>query len=70
MWRRLYFFELVEIDVDVVAFRRCHGDTRRKYISGRDENRGNKEVTRGGHGWLKADVVSVAIAEVIDGESG
>jgi hypothetical protein len=70
MWRRLYFFEIVEIDVDVVAFRRCPGDTRRKYIPGRDENRGNEEVTRGGHGWLKADVVSVAIAEVIDGESG
>ena len=63
--------ELVEIDVDVVSFCRCPGDTRRKYISGSGKNRGkNEEVTRGGHGWLKADVVSVAIAEVIDGESG
>jgi hypothetical protein len=70
MWRRLYFFELVEIDVDVVAFRRCPGDTRRKYISGRDENRGNKTVASGRHGWLEANVVSMASAEVIDGESG
>ena len=63
MWRRLYFSELVEMDVNVVAFRCYPGDTRRMYISIHDENRGNKEVTRGGHGWLKADVVPVGIAE-------
>ena len=62
--------ELVKIDVDVVAFCRCPSDTRRENIPGSGKNRGNEEVTRGGHGWLKADVVSVAIAEVIDGESG
>ena len=62
--------ELVEIDVDVVAFCCCPGDTHRKYIPGRGENRGNEDVTRGGHGWLKADVVSMVIVEVIDGESG
>ena len=64
------FARIVEIDVKNTAFCRCPGDTRRKYIPERGENRGNEEVTRGGHGWLKADMISVAIAEVIDGASG